>query len=408
MSDKTIDCSNDSTVHPDGLRASRRGFLKTSGLGIAGLALSSHGALAAKSAPRLATPVGRGKKVERIRIFNRPDYLRIQGTAYEAGRAYGEAMAPMIHYSWRECQRKVYERSQQPVPDLLERVKKLADWTQKRWPLEIEEIAGIADGSGLDFEQVFLINRQLATFFCSNIAVARSADGPIAGGNLDDPRVYFIKDTSIKGQYRYVSLTWPGCMGCHNGMNEHGLSMMGSAACAKYVKLKELPDPVTDVANLFARTLRSCRNVKEAIEFMDTPGVVGSGNYVLVDPSGEAVIVEKAGATIISVRRPDESGCVCSVNYFVSEFDTEERMKTVDKMNIDRIPAMARARAKMNDQNGLSVVKSFLCDTELAGGNYPVSSWHTTISFIAIPSRMEFLASDGPPHLAGYHSFRLR
>ena len=359
--------------------------------------------------PTIAVPVRRGKKVERIAIFGRPDYLKVEGTAYDAGHAYGEAMAPFIRYTWRYCQQRVYERSLQK-PDLLERLKYLVTETEKRWPLEVEEIAGIADGAGLDFEQVFLINRHLASTYCSNIGVTHSDIGPVAGGNLDDPRTYFIKDTHIKGQYRYVSVAWPGVLGCHNGMNEHGLCMMGSAAGARFTKMNPLPEFHTDGWNVFSRVLRSCRNVKEGVEFMSNPEITACGNYLLLDPSGELVIVEKNGATVISVRRPDEEGFISSVNYFVSECNTEERMMTVDSMNADRIPAMARARKKLNRKNGLEVVKSFLCDTELAGGNtpYPVSSWNTTISFIAIPSRLEFLASDGPPHLAGYHKFSLK
>ncbi|MBI2843198.1 MAG: twin-arginine translocation signal domain-containing protein [Armatimonadetes bacterium] len=402
------DIVNEHTDDVRGDPSSRRDFLKMTGVGIAGLALSPQAALGAERVPSIATPVKRGAKVERIKVFGRPDYLKVQGTAYEAGRAYGEAMAPSIHYTWRYVQERVLDRQQQK-PDLLERLKWLVDETEKRWPLEIEEIAGVADGSGLDFEQVFLINRHLASLYCSNIGVTHSSVGPVAGGNLDDPRTYFIKDTHIKGQYRYVSVAWPGVLGCHNGMNEHGLCMMGSAAGATFTKLNPLPEFYTDSWSVFCRVLRSCRNVKEGVEFMSNPEINAGGNYLLLDPSGDIVIVEKNGSTVISVRKPDEKGFISSINYFVSEFNTEERMKKVHPMNTDRIPAMARARAKLNDKNGLSVVKSFLCDTELAGGDppYPVSCWNTTISFIAIPTRKMFYASDGPPHIAGYHTFSL-
>lgn len=337
-----------------------------------------------------------------------PNYLRVSGTPYQAGLAHGRAKRQIILDTWREHCEPLSAKWDQAA--LAGRMEFLSAETRQRFPEEIEEVRGIADGAEVEFNRVFTIYRHLGrALLCSAAAVTHSDHGPVAGGNLDDPCVYFLLDRSIPGEYRHIVTAWPGTLGGGNGMNEHGLVLVGSSAQPRYTPFAPEPAYRTDDFGIVARVLRRCRTVDEAVRFISRADIGALGNHVLLDAAGNAACVEKRGVTLLAVRKPDAAGFIFSLNYFASEYHSPERMAELPPKNLDRLDAMQRHRARLNEHNGLEVVTGIMHDT-VAGPrseNWSVSSPKTALGMLCFPRERKMLATFGPPHLCRQHTYTL-
>ena len=386
------------------MNLSRRDLLKSTALSMSAVGMSG------------CMSVGDGK--ESINLIKKhdislkfmiePTYLRFQGSPYEVGRQQGEQMRQMIRYTWRRVRKRFYEWDIRKLNLLTER---LVDETNKRFPEEIEEMQGIAEGAGLDFEQIFLINRHIGyDVGCCCLAFQKSTLGAIAGGNLDDDPIYFLRDADITGQYRTIAVTWPGTIGCGQGINEHGLGMVGTTALPRYTKEAPEPSFLMDKFSSPQRVLRSCKTVAEAIEFMKRPDIAGHGNLLFVDAGNNVALVEKYKQTFVSVRYPDEYGFLYAVNNFLSEVTTKTRREKMESRNKDRIIAFEKygKQIKKNKHITLEIMREILRDTYRNESDWSICNYRAYMSTILIPGRREFLVINGPANLGEYIRYSLR
>lgn len=386
------------------MNLSRRNLLKNTALSIGAVGMS--GCVSAGDG-KGSTKLTKKHNIS-LKFMIKPTYLRLQGTPYEVGRQQGEQMRHMIQYTWRRVRKRFYGWDIRRLNLLTER---LVEETNKRFPEDIEEIQGIAEGAELDFEQVFLINRHLGyDVGCCCLAFHKSTLGVIAGGNLDDDPIYFLRDADITGQYRTIAVTWPGTIGCGQGINEHGLGMVGTTALPRYTKEAAEPSFIMDKFSSPQRVLRSCRTVAEAVEFMKRPDIAGHGNLLFVDASDDVALVEKYKQTFVTVRYPDEDGFLYAVNNLLSEVTTETRREKMDARNKDRIIVFDKYREQIKKDKHitLEIMKEILRDTYRNESDWSICNYRAYMSTILIPSRREFLVINGPANLGTYIRYSLR
>jgi predicted choloylglycine hydrolase len=232
----------------------------------------------------------------------------------------------------------------------------------------------------------------------------------IAGGNLDDDPIYFLRDAEITDQYRTIAVTWPGTIGCGQGINEYGLGMVGTTASPRYTKKAAKPSFLTDKFSSPQRVLRSCKTVAEAIEFMKRPDIAGHGNLLFVDAGNNVALVEKYKQTFVSVRYPDEDGFLYAVNNLLSEVTTETRREKMESRNKDRIIALEKhgKQIKKNKHITLEIMKEILRDTYRNESDWSICNYRAYMSTILIPGRREFLVINGPANLGEYIRYSLR
>lgn len=347
-----------------------------------------------------------------MKLTGTPSYLRCHGTPYKIGLLQGRTYDQLIQFTWHRVRRKFYNHSPRA---LTRQIRFLTAQIKRRFPEELDEVQGIADGAGLDFDQAFLLYRHLGTaMHCTAVAFERSPLGPIGAAHLDDEPIYFIKDTHIPGQFHYLMPAWPGTLGGSDGMNEHGLTILQTSGWpnSKFSKRPHLPKFLTDNYTVAARILRSCRTVLEAVAFLRRKDIGGHGNHVLMDPSGTVVCVEKAMHMKGQIRRPDRNGFLFAVNCFLSEYTTAKRRRILDndKQNGDRVRVLERYQQAISrgQRTTLGYLKRIMRNQETKTGNWPISNCQTVISLVAIPNRRELQMADGPPHLGKYQSYFVR
>jgi hypothetical protein len=170
----------------------------------------------------------------------------------------------------------------------------------------LEEMVGIALGSGVPFEAIARLNLVLGSDgvpgvtspegmyrrACTALACVDPLLGAVCGKNGDaeahQAAYYWVRRVD-SGSVRFLDVTWPGTIWTDSGINEHGLAMVqtggpgllgqgpGLAGCC-------LPRVVLEQAT----------SVATAIEVLQSVPASGFGlSYVLADADGETAIVEK-------------------------------------------------------------------------------------------------------------------
>jgi hypothetical protein len=191
------------------------------------------------------------------------------------------------------------------------------------------ELEAAVKTSGLDRDSVIVGN----TMFdikkltgCSALLVdaAHSATkGPLFGRNLDLPTLGYLQEYSVvvvsrpKGKHAFVSIGFPGILGCLSGMNDAGLTLatlevFSSREGAAKVDLRGTP-----YALCYRRLLEECSTVAEAEKLLRSMKRTTLNNLAICDRNGAAAVFEITPKAVV-VREPVDGICAAT-NHFRSK-----------------------------------------------------------------------------------------
>jgi len=266
-------------------------------------------------------------------MTNIVDVFFFSGTPYEIGYQNGKTRAEFLKKYLKGLSfGNLYETKSWPSPEdyNIENFKEkqpadFARWdkfvkSQPEWILE--ELHGLADGAGVEYEKVLIDIKHFPLMFssaskgaagdddCNGFVVyGKGAVGgkPIVGGNAEgasEPRrvadidplsghsrtaIYYVKNNKMN------SLVFghgcPGQMCAHGGINEKGLAMFGSGVSAKSEDLGDVGMPALMTRRV---ALQTCNNVDEAIDFYKNIPKLGSSHVYIADLK-RAVMLEFTG-----------------------------------------------------------------------------------------------------------------
>jgi len=340
-------------------------------------------------------------------------YVEAHGSPYEVGRQIGEATELAIGNSLD----MLAARFRHWDEDRFERVRATEmAYTERRAPELVEEAHGIADGSGFDFRWIYL-----ASFYasmrrgldgCSNLIFTDSADGPVLARTCDLP-AHEGKHAGLAlvrpdGGMAVLASTWPGTTWRGTGINEAGLAVGGSSCAADVPEPAECMNPHAIPTLVLARA----ESVSDAIALLETLVSPRWGaNYALVDASGDAAVVEKAG-TYQAVRRA-EGGRLWCTNHSVTETmapfavndpdklrESTERFEAIDRLSAEGDPGVERARAVLSYTGRPGAICRYADDDQR--GN------QTEWAFIARPAARTLEACFSHPDRDPWHDFGLK
>jgi predicted choloylglycine hydrolase len=339
-------------------------------------------------------------------------YVEASGTPYEIGRQIGERTKLAIGNSldmlaarfrhWDDAQ--------------FERVRsEHMRYTEERAPELVEEARGIADGSGVDFRWIYLAgfyaSMRRGLNGCSNLIFTESPDGPILARTCDLP-AHEGKHAGLalvrpQGGMAVLASTWPGTTWRGTGINEAGLAVGGSSCSA------DVPQP-TECMNSHAIptvVLARAETVSDAVRLLDELVAPRWGaNYALVDASGDAAVVEKAGEHQ-AVRRA-EGGRLWCTNHSLTDAmaafaiddpekmaESRDRFEAIGRISAEDEPGVARARAVLSYTGRPGAVCRYADDDPR--GN------QTEWAFIARPAEGLLAACFSHPDRDPWHTFGL-
>lgn len=197
---------------------------------------------------------------------------------------------------------------------------------EKKMPQEyIDELHGIADGSGIDYVDLFggnagldlLDNFQCSTFVASGKA---TKDGKlIHARNVDwgDPRVINVYPTLIfyhpKNGIPFASLGAPGAVSALTAMNEQRITINADYACSIKRTLEATPAGI-----ILRKAIQYAKNLNEAEKIIrEMPKTIGL-NVFITDGKTKEVREIECSPTKCVTRYP-ENGVIFDSNVYVSE-----------------------------------------------------------------------------------------
>lgn len=207
-------------------------------------------------------------------------YIEVEGSAYDQGKAYGSKAKELIAKNIEVVKYIVTDQKNMDLDFYRTFVKKNADFIERDRPDTAEEMHGLADGSGIPYEDILLMNVQLflhADLLTSDCSVV-VAHGP---ATLDG-KTYMGKNRDISYPMDHVvmrrkydsgvivsevnpagAVVWPG-----SGINSAGLSVATSGVVSPVVKQDLRPAAYSHVTVNPNYVLQACETVEDVIKFI--------------------------------------------------------------------------------------------------------------------------------------------
>jgi len=276
-------------------------------------------------------------------------------------------------------------------------------------PELLEEMKGIAEGTGIPTKQIFIYN-DLPEMWQANAFVPSAAQGCTALGFQDSPMGPIIgKNNDIgenKAKYhiphrytfpdgsRALIFTWPGTVWANAFVNQWGLSCGGASVTSATVDPSGLP------SNFKNRIVAQRANgVEKALE-IEQALPISSHAYTAVLADEKRLVGLEVGVGGLAVIEPSKAAC-WGVNHFTQP-DMPARQKLAAQLMANSWARWARLEELANStDHTVEGVKSILAYHAEWGsicqhGKGP-SGMHTSASYVMIPTQRRIEFAYGKP-----------
>lgn len=204
--------------------------------------------------------------------------------------------------------------------------------------------------AGVDREQlivgntIFDLKKSLA---CAALQISpeRSATGGVLfGRNLDYPSLGYAQEYSVvtvykpAGKHAFVSVGFPGLVGCVSGMNEAGLALGILEIYSVKAGIEKFDATGVPYALCYRRLLEECTTIAEAEKLLRSMKRTTTTCLAISDAKESAVF--EITPTELVVRKPNEGICVCTNHFCTKElspataeirFRSQERYRILEK-----------------------------------------------------------------------------
>ena len=251
-------------------------------------------------------------------------FVHVSGTHLEMGQQIGEACKEQINRSIENAKTLVddaYDELQLTWDGAQIQARKYLPFAQEKYPHYVDEIMGMAQGAGVSFDDLTVLNALEALTMdalhltkCTSFAVNDlwTADGHILVAHnedwvpQDEQDVYVVHATP-KDEPKFLGMTYGGLL-VNIGFNECGLAQCCDSVYANDSRIG-IPRVVVSRAVLGART------PAEAIRSMLVTHRAAGYNHLLVHESGEMYNVEVSARSFAMLSTAE--GVIAHTNHFL-------------------------------------------------------------------------------------------
>ncbi len=221
--------------------------------------------------------------------------IRVSGSHYDIGGAIGQGYGPKVGEALAYYDRVLQVAGHMSLDEAAAQVMKYLPYAEETLSEFVEEIRGIADGAGVEFELVFVINTlealvsDLPRFGCTGIAVNLPERDEVWLAHNED---WYAEDAcrvavviaQPQGEPAFLSVI-NGPLLPAVGFNEEGI---GQGVNSVYPTDVRVGVPRT----FSSRRVLEARNLGEAMQFACLPGRAGGYNHLLATDDGELYCFE--------------------------------------------------------------------------------------------------------------------
>lgn len=251
--------------------------------------------------------------------------ITLSGSGYELGLQHGTVLKNEIAdivTKWTENTSNVLNR------DANEVLKEFMEYGQfsatiQEWTPELhEEVRGIADGSGQDFDHIMVLNL-LDEFWvyldnpdnhhCSDMGVpARNGNPALVAQNMDiegytDGFQTLIRLERTSERPEQLLITHPGLI-VLNGLNEKGIGVVVNTIMQLNASQAGLP------VAFIIRKILSSSNKSEILEFIQSVPHASGQNYI-IGVEGDVFDFEASAGKVVTFNPENENGTVYHTNH---------------------------------------------------------------------------------------------
>ena len=237
---------------------------------------------------------------------NRLRVLNLEGTPYQMGLIHGTALKAEITELVKRWKKDLAESYETPAEDFIRKFLSHTDFrpSSERWtPGLLDEVHGIADGAGLDFETMFAfqlideiwtMRKDPELHKCTAIAAGkRGSFSAFTAQTMDVPGLYHGFQTVLRirdngNELETLVFTIPGVIAL-NGLNSRSVGVCVNAVPQLAYSPKGLP-----VAFVIRGILRQ-KTYEDAVKFLRDIPPAAPQNYVLGGLSSSACYERSAG-----------------------------------------------------------------------------------------------------------------
>lgn len=255
--------------------------------------------------------------------------IELRGTPYEIGRQQGAAFAEEIRQAYaNQIVARCQDRTWVPKSDWWKFAPSFIDLAPLALPRlgigvrpmlsmltneTIDSIAGLADGAGIPYDGVWLLqcaptilaSESIDTVyggpFCTMLAITggrAGTDQVLVGRNFDWPQAAppVVCDADPKGGLRYVQVGFAPTLGAYTGMNESGLAV--AVERVEGLGAPSLSGPPVEM--VLHDALRNDRSVAEVLTRLDAAPHLRGYHVLVADAIPENARVVELGETRIT------------------------------------------------------------------------------------------------------------
>jgi len=205
------------------------------------------------------------------------EILQVSGSNYEIGSEIGSHFKAKISNFIKSSES--FNEAREVIDD--SKYKKVLEIANRHFPPYMDEIRGISDGSGVDYEDLVLLNfkYEIPRIFCSTIT-SKVGDKIVLGHNEDGERVNeenaFLLIAKPLAGTTFFAYCYPGMIpGNAFSFNSHGLVMTGN--------YMPTPDPRIGVPrHLIDRSMLEAASIDGALERALQPERASGFSYNLI------------------------------------------------------------------------------------------------------------------------------
>jgi isopenicillin-N N-acyltransferase-like protein len=365
-------------------------------------------------------------KVGEIRSSERVEKMyHWKGAPYEIGLSHGKELKEQVHHlysSWYDGWVKTNGVSE-VEKNIRKNLPRYEVFFQNDAPEVLEEIKGIADGSGMTYKDILLLNvleeirlemfYRFNPFGCTQIAVTddiTSIHRLLIGKNEDggdwNRGQYVHAKIEPKNGHKFIMLLQPGRVAAYIGFSETGLCFSQSSAGVENDIGFGYPRLI-----LFRLMMERCSTVEDALDFMSAHNYAVAGiNLMLADQKSNVVLIEKTHSH--QAERYPEDGILIGVNVFRSSSMRPLWTKKMISNIKDSVLRIERILELLEPQKGKidhETLKNILRDHK--NGENSICShggWRPTgSSYIYDPKSIKIQISEGRPCQNEYHEYKV-
>ncbi|WP_055665923.1 C45 family autoproteolytic acyltransferase/hydolase [Desnuesiella massiliensis] len=335
-------------------------------------------------------------------------HLVLEGTSYDVGKKLGKYIKaetdPIREFTLKPSTLEKTEKAH---------IQKCIDLFQKYCPGINDEIKGLAEGLGVEVEQLlYYISSYRSKGCCSQMVVLPKITN---GGGIYLARNYEYRPqesdlclitTKVKGKASHIGFSELG-LGRNDGINEHGLCI-------------SMPNAAPGITSnsigfefwfIIRAVLDLCTNVNEAIDLIKNVPTSTYSNFIIVDKNANSALIEVAGSkkSVVRINTSHSKQYLCAANHFSSKqmlsygkaryWDSVARYIAMELRINDAIPCV--------DKNTLKDIQSDFIPLGICCHNYS-SGFGTLWSVIYDPIGVNMEVCFGSPKINEWHTFNLK